>query len=119
MGLGPSCVLDVPGDPPGMRQELLCSLLPAGAVAALRSLSLSAFQLTLTNLLWLFPWQYRAWIRRDYGRNPFQDQEELQGLLGQQQEEGRDRSWLRSPAPTFPPPCRAGASAAGSRWMNR
>ncbi|XP_030138002.4 dual specificity protein phosphatase 22-A [Taeniopygia guttata] len=26
--------------------------------------------------------QYRAWIRRDYGRNPFQDQEELQQLLG-------------------------------------
>ncbi|NXU35967.1 DS22A phosphatase, partial [Drymodes brunneopygia] len=26
--------------------------------------------------------EYRAWIRRDYGRNPFQDQEELQRLLG-------------------------------------
>ncbi|NXT08882.1 DS22B phosphatase, partial [Prunella fulvescens] len=26
--------------------------------------------------------QYRAWIRRDYGSNPFQDQEELQQLLG-------------------------------------
>ncbi|OWK53245.1 Dual specificity protein phosphatase 22-A [Lonchura striata] len=26
--------------------------------------------------------QYRAWIRRDYGRNPFQDQQELQQLLG-------------------------------------
>ncbi|XP_074406884.1 dual specificity protein phosphatase 22-A-like isoform X2 [Zonotrichia albicollis] len=27
--------------------------------------------------------EYRAWIRREYGRNPFQDQEELQRLLGQ------------------------------------
>ncbi|NXO76240.1 DS22A phosphatase, partial [Sitta europaea] len=25
--------------------------------------------------------EYRAWIRRDYGRNPFQDQEELERLL--------------------------------------
>ncbi|KAI1235591.1 Dual specificity protein phosphatase 22-A, partial [Lamprotornis superbus] len=51
--------------------------------------------------------EYRAWIRRDYGRNPFQDQEELQHLLGQQQLGSRDCSWLRSPAPTFPPPCHA------------
>ncbi|TRZ14842.1 hypothetical protein HGM15179_012266 [Zosterops borbonicus] len=59
--------------------------------------------------------EYRAWIRRDYGRNPFQDQEELQRLLGQQQPGDRDCSWLSSSAPTFPPPCRAG----GSRWMSR
>ncbi|XP_048173006.1 dual specificity protein phosphatase-like isoform X2 [Corvus hawaiiensis] len=70
-------------------------------------------------------WEYRAWIRRDYGRNPFQDQEELQRLLGQQHEGqkeqqlgSRDCSWLRSPAPTFPPPCHAGGTG-GSRWMNR
>ncbi|KFU96071.1 Dual specificity protein phosphatase 22-A, partial [Chaetura pelagica] len=25
--------------------------------------------------------EYRSWIRRDYGRNPFKDQEELQCLL--------------------------------------
>ncbi|NWX49834.1 DS22A phosphatase, partial [Steatornis caripensis] len=25
--------------------------------------------------------EYRAWIRHDYGRNPFKDQEELQCLL--------------------------------------
>ncbi|XP_068882851.1 uncharacterized protein [Aphelocoma coerulescens] len=69
--------------------------------------------------------EYRAWIRRDYGRNPFQDQEELQRLLGQQNEGqkeqqlgSRDCSWLRSPAPTFPPPCHAGGTG-GSRWMNR
>lgn len=73
----------------------------------------------------LFSWQYRAWIRRDYGRNPFQDQEELQRLLGQQHEGqkeqqlgSRDCSWLRSPATTFPPPCHAGGTG-GSRWMNR
>ncbi|KAM7040149.1 dual specificity protein phosphatase 22-A-like isoform 1-T1 [Acridotheres tristis] len=63
--------------------------------------------------------EYRAWIRRDYGRNPFQDQEELQHLLGQQQLGSRDCSWLRSPAPTFPPPCHAGGTGGGSRWMNR
>ncbi|CAN8187108.1 unnamed protein product [Coccothraustes coccothraustes] len=62
--------------------------------------------------------EYRAWIQREYGRNPFQDQEELQRLLGQQPG-GRDCSWPRSPAATFPPPCRAAGTAAGSRWMSR
>ncbi|XP_014112652.1 PREDICTED: dual specificity protein phosphatase 22-A-like isoform X2 [Pseudopodoces humilis] len=38
--------------------------------------------------------EYRAWIRREYGRNPFQDQEELQRLLGRQQLWSRNRSWL-------------------------
>ncbi|XP_058702134.1 dual specificity protein phosphatase 22-A-like isoform X4 [Poecile atricapillus] len=38
--------------------------------------------------------EYRAWIRREYGKNPFQDQEELQRLLGRQQLWSRGRSWL-------------------------
>ncbi|PKK23170.1 dual specificity protein phosphatase 22-A [Columba livia] len=64
--------------------------------------------------------EYRAWIRRDYGRNPFRDQEELQGLLaGQEQQLGsRDQSWLQSSTPTSPlPDCTGGTGR--SRWMNR
>ncbi|OXB58191.1 hypothetical protein ASZ78_005452 [Callipepla squamata] len=61
------------------------------------------------------PRQYRAWIRRDYGRNPFQDQEELQRLLAQQKEQSG--SWGGSctspPAPTQPLP------SSRSRWMDR
>ncbi|XP_010004516.1 PREDICTED: dual specificity protein phosphatase 22-A-like [Chaetura pelagica] len=65
--------------------------------------------------------EYRSWIRRDYGRNPFKDQEELQCLLAQQKEQqlgSRDGSWLCSPAPTSPLPHRAGGQGR-SRWMNR
>uniref|UniRef100_A0A8C2TS54 Uncharacterized protein n=1 Tax=Coturnix japonica TaxID=93934 RepID=A0A8C2TS54_COTJA len=35
---------------------------------------------------------YRAWIRRDYGRNPFKDQEELQSLLAQKEQSGSSGS---------------------------
>ncbi|XP_032556870.1 dual specificity protein phosphatase 22-A-like isoform X1 [Chiroxiphia lanceolata] len=66
--------------------------------------------------------EYRAWIRRDYGRNPFQDQEELQRLLGQQKQGQKEQqlgsSWFRSAAPTYPPPCHTGGTGS-SRWMNR
>ncbi|XP_014797611.1 PREDICTED: dual specificity protein phosphatase 22-A-like isoform X1 [Calidris pugnax] len=68
---------------------------------------------------------YRTWIRRDYGRNPFKDQEELECLLAQQEQRqkeqqlgSRDCSWLHSPAPTNPLPSQAGGTG-GSRWMNR
>ncbi|XP_015729673.1 dual specificity protein phosphatase 22-A-like [Coturnix japonica] len=36
--------------------------------------------------------EYRAWIRRDYGRNPFKDQEELQSLLAQKEQSGSSGS---------------------------
>ncbi|XP_010130083.1 PREDICTED: dual specificity protein phosphatase 22-A-like, partial [Buceros rhinoceros silvestris] len=69
--------------------------------------------------------EYRAWIRRDYGRNPFKDQEELQCLLAQQEQRqkeqqlgSRDCSWLHSPAPTSPLSYHAGGTSR-SRWMNR
>ncbi|XP_054026281.1 LOW QUALITY PROTEIN: dual specificity protein phosphatase 22-A [Dryobates pubescens] len=69
--------------------------------------------------------EYCAWIRRDYGRNPFKDQEELQCLLaGQEQRQkeqqlgSRDCSWHHSPAPTYPLPYHAGGTTS-SRWMNR
>ncbi|XP_041314903.1 dual specificity protein phosphatase 22-A-like [Pyrgilauda ruficollis] len=62
--------------------------------------------------------EYRAWIRREYGRNPFQDQEELQRLLEQQQG-SRDCSWPRSPAPSLSPPCHTAGTAAGSRCTSR
>ncbi|CAM9433903.1 unnamed protein product [Bubo scandiacus] len=64
--------------------------------------------------------EYRAWIRRDYGRNPFKDQEELQCLLAQKEQQlgSRDCSWLHSPAPTYPLPYHAGGTSR-SRWMNR
>ncbi|XP_065601514.1 dual specificity protein phosphatase 22-A-like isoform X2 [Cyrtonyx montezumae] len=61
--------------------------------------------------------EYRAWIRRDYGRNPFQDQEELQRLLAQQEQKEQSGSWGGSctspPAPTHPLP------SSGSQWMDR
>ncbi|KAM6057684.1 dual specificity protein phosphatase 22-A-like isoform 2-T3 [Chlamydotis macqueenii] len=64
--------------------------------------------------------EYRAWIRRDYGRNPFKDQEELERLLSQKERQpgSTDCSWLGSPAPTCPLPSRAGGTG-GSRRMNR
>ncbi|KAM9623113.1 dual specificity protein phosphatase 22-A-like isoform 1-T1 [Morphnus guianensis] len=69
--------------------------------------------------------EYRTWIHRDYGRNPFKDQEELQCLLARQEQRqkeqqlgSRDCSWLRSPAPTYPLPYHAGGTSR-SRWMNR
>ncbi|XP_032051687.1 dual specificity protein phosphatase 22-A-like [Aythya fuligula] len=53
--------------------------------------------------------EYRAWIRRDYGRNPFKDQEELQRLLAlQEQGEHRESSWAAPLTPTPPlPPSRS------------
>ncbi|XP_038041330.2 dual specificity protein phosphatase 22-A-like isoform X1 [Anas platyrhynchos] len=53
--------------------------------------------------------QYRAWIHRDYGRNPFKDQEELQRLLAlQEQGEHRESSWAAPLTPTPPlPPSRS------------
>lgn len=61
------------------------------------------------------PWQYRAWIRHDYGRNPFQDQEELQRLLAQQ-EQGGSRG---TPAllPQHPPTHCPAAGANG--WTDK
>uniref|UniRef100_A0A8C4JCA5 Dual specificity protein phosphatase 22-A-like n=1 Tax=Dromaius novaehollandiae TaxID=8790 RepID=A0A8C4JCA5_DRONO len=62
---------------------------------------------------------YRAWIRRDYGRNPFGDQEELQRLLARQEQReqpgSRESSWVDAPAPVFPRP--SGAGRGG--WMSR
>uniref|UniRef100_H0Z101 Dual specificity protein phosphatase 22-A-like n=1 Tax=Taeniopygia guttata TaxID=59729 RepID=H0Z101_TAEGU len=53
------------------------------ATRALRSYACpnSSFQQQLQEYQSTLLPQYRAWIRRDYGRNPFQDQEELQQLL--------------------------------------
>ncbi|XP_009330611.1 PREDICTED: dual specificity protein phosphatase 22-A-like [Pygoscelis adeliae] len=69
--------------------------------------------------------EYRAWIHRNYGRNPFKDQEELQRLLARQEQRqkeqqlgSRESSWLGSPAPTYPLPDHAGGTSR-SRWMNR
>ncbi|XP_035192737.1 dual specificity protein phosphatase 22-A-like [Oxyura jamaicensis] len=54
--------------------------------------------------------EYRAWIRRDYGRNPFKDQEELQRLLALQEQgvaQGGhgESSWATplAPTPSLPP----------------
>ncbi|POI27539.1 hypothetical protein CIB84_008711 [Bambusicola thoracicus] len=57
--------------------------------------------------------EYRAWIRRDYGRNPFQDQEELQRLLAQQEQSGSRGDSCSSPtAPTHALP------SSRSQWMD-
>ncbi|XP_068811489.1 dual specificity protein phosphatase 22-A-like isoform X2 [Struthio camelus] len=64
--------------------------------------------------------EYRAWIRRDYGRNPFGDQEELQRLLARQEEQpgSREPSWIDAPAPAYPRPYSA-CGTGRSRWMSR
>ncbi|KAH0619671.1 hypothetical protein JD844_000534 [Phrynosoma platyrhinos] len=69
--------------------------------------------------------EYRAWIQQEYGRNPFDDQEEVQRLLTLQEEKTkeqqtgrRDTNWINRPGPMNPQPHMPYASSS-SRWMNR
>ncbi|XP_019343797.1 dual specificity protein phosphatase 22-A-like [Alligator mississippiensis] len=66
--------------------------------------------------------EYRAWIRCEYGRNPFNDQEELRRLLVQQEEKQRSQRtvdhWLNAPEPTYSLPYNAYGTSR-NRWMNR
>ncbi|XP_066493294.1 dual specificity protein phosphatase 22-A-like isoform X1 [Tiliqua scincoides] len=62
--------------------------------------------------------EHRAWIHQEYGKNPLNDQEELQHLLSQQEEKVkeqqarlREMNWINAPSPTN--------TASSSRWLNR
>ncbi|XP_015282581.1 PREDICTED: dual specificity protein phosphatase 22-A-like [Gekko japonicus] len=70
--------------------------------------------------------EYRAWIRQEYGKNPFDDQGELQRLLSQHEEKTREQqighretNWTNAPGPTRPLSHNAYASGTSSRWTNR
>ncbi|XP_074865198.1 dual specificity protein phosphatase 22-A-like [Carettochelys insculpta] len=69
--------------------------------------------------------EYRAWVRQEYGKNPFKDQEELQRLLAEQEEKQREQQlgsreapWINSPPPNYSLPYNA-YGARSSRWLNR
>nr|XP_056718363.1 dual specificity protein phosphatase 22-A-like [Euleptes europaea] len=66
--------------------------------------------------------EYRAWIRQEYGKNPFNDQEELQCLLSQHEEKAKEKqigrretNWINAPSPTGPLSHNAFASSTSSR----
>uniref|UniRef100_A0A8D0BHW5 Uncharacterized protein n=1 Tax=Salvator merianae TaxID=96440 RepID=A0A8D0BHW5_SALMN len=68
--------------------------------------------------------EYRAWIQKEYGKNPLNDQEELQHLLSQQEEKAkqqqsgaRETNWIHAPGSTSSRPHTAFPTS--SRWMNR
>ncbi|XP_077166287.1 dual specificity protein phosphatase 22-A-like isoform X2 [Paroedura picta] len=68
--------------------------------------------------------EYRAWIRQQYGKNPFDDQEELQRLLSQHEEKTKEQPigprephWTDASSPARPPSRSAGCT--GSPWVNR
>ncbi|XP_044283812.1 dual specificity protein phosphatase 22-A-like isoform X1 [Varanus komodoensis] len=68
--------------------------------------------------------EYRAWIQTEYGKNPFNDQAELQRLLTLQEEKVkeqqaglREATWMHRPSPPSPRPHTTYANS--SRWMNR
>uniref|UniRef100_K7G1W2 Dual specificity phosphatase catalytic domain-containing protein n=1 Tax=Pelodiscus sinensis TaxID=13735 RepID=K7G1W2_PELSI len=69
--------------------------------------------------------EYRSWVRQEYGKNPFNDQEELRRLLTEQEEKQREQQlgsrenrWLNSPPPTCPLPYHA-YGTSHNRWSNR
>ncbi|XP_054856674.1 dual specificity protein phosphatase 22-A-like [Eublepharis macularius] len=70
--------------------------------------------------------EYRTWIRQEYGKNPFNDQEELQRLLSQHEEKAKQQqtghsetNWISAPSPTGPLSHNAYGCSTSSRWMNR
>nr|XP_020664145.1 dual specificity protein phosphatase 22-A-like [Pogona vitticeps]XP_020664146.1 dual specificity protein phosphatase 22-A-like [Pogona vitticeps] len=73
--------------------------------------------------------EYRAWIQQEYGKNPLNDQEELQHLLTSQEEKTkeqefglRETSWTSTSNPTSHRPHTTYTTSSGSptkRWMNR
>ncbi|XP_065423816.1 dual specificity protein phosphatase 22-A-like [Chrysemys picta bellii] len=78
-----------------------------------------------SQLILVLFWQYRAWVRQEYGKNPFNDQEELQHLITEQEEKQREQQlgsrenhWINSPTPNYPLPYNAYGTSS-NRWMNR
>ncbi|XP_037733993.1 dual specificity protein phosphatase 22-A isoform X2 [Chelonia mydas] len=69
--------------------------------------------------------EYRAWVRQEYGKNPFNDQEELQRLITEQEKKQREQQlgsrenhWINSPTSNYPLPYNAYGTSS-NRWMNR
>ncbi|XP_072836797.2 dual specificity protein phosphatase 22-A [Pogona vitticeps] len=72
--------------------------------------------------------EYRAWIQQEYGKNPLNDQEELEHLLTSQEEKTkeqefglRETSWTSTSNPTShrPHTTYTTSSSPTKRWMNR
>ncbi|XP_069073602.1 dual specificity protein phosphatase 22-A-like isoform X2 [Pleurodeles waltl] len=65
---------------------------------------------------------YRVWLRQEYGRNPFNDQEQVQRLLAQQNENEEAKNaqnrWLNQSPVHYSLPYKAYGSS-GIRWDNR
>nr|XP_060644370.1 dual specificity protein phosphatase 22-A-like [Anolis sagrei ordinatus] len=69
--------------------------------------------------------EYRAWIQQEYGKNPLNDQEEVQHLLTLQEEKAKEQqsglregNWVNHPDP-MSPPLHAPYASSSRRWMNR
>ncbi|XP_069492583.1 dual specificity protein phosphatase 22-A-like [Ambystoma mexicanum] len=66
--------------------------------------------------------EYRIWLRQEYGRNPFSDQEKVQRLLAQQADKEKlknvQNTWLNRSAVHYSLPYRA-YGAGGTRWENQ
>lgn len=76
---------------------------------------LQEYQMTLVR-------EYRVWLRQEYGRNPFNDQEQVQRLLDQQNEKEKAKNaqnrWLNQSPVHYSLPYKAYGSS-GIRWENR
>ncbi|XP_053304277.1 dual specificity protein phosphatase 22-A-like [Spea bombifrons] len=75
---------------------------------------LQEYQMTLVT-------EYRSWLRQEYGRNPFNDQDKVKMLLSQQQQKDQQRQaqhrWINRPNTEYTLPYKAYGSS--SRWTNR
>ncbi|XP_075432573.1 dual specificity protein phosphatase 22-A-like isoform X2 [Ascaphus truei] len=65
--------------------------------------------------------EYRAWLRQEYGRNPFHDQDKVRSLISQHEEKEKLRQaqshWINRPDTDYPLPYQAYGSCR--RWTNR
>ncbi|CAH2324106.1 dual specificity phosphatase 22-A-like [Pelobates cultripes] len=64
--------------------------------------------------------EYRAWLRQEYGRNPFDDQGTVEMLVSQQKQKEQLRHtqyhWINQPNIEYPLPYRAYGSS--NKWTN-
>ncbi|KAE8608790.1 hypothetical protein XENTR_v10011604 [Xenopus tropicalis] len=64
--------------------------------------------------------EYRLWLRQEYGRNPFNDQDKVQQLIAKQEEKEQLRQvqnqWINRSETDYPLPYKAYGSS--SRWTN-
>ncbi|NP_001085371.1 dual specificity protein phosphatase 22-A L homeolog [Xenopus laevis] len=64
--------------------------------------------------------EYRVWLRQEYGRNPFNDQDKVQQLIAQQEEKEQLRQvqnkWINRSETDYPLPYKAYGSS--NRWTN-